>query len=295
MVSRVYNRVADRYDQDWSGIYANSRRHCLRQIATELAPTDSPLDVVDLGIGTGNALRDLRSRIPLGRCTGFDLSRGMLDQAAHKLGPGVSLIRDDAKNAADYLAPASQDLVLCHFLLSFVDPERMFEIAFRLLRPGGVLSLATSTRQSLRELSRGRFRRASKVLGVRRSLQKAHTPRDHRHCQRMLEAHGFDVAAEHLHRQPLRFESFDDVRNWALNSGWIPSALDDPTGLRIVCGSAAIACVELLMYPLYPVEAVTDISIVLARKPHSAADELQPPVYLAQSAPAAGGLAAQPR
>ncbi len=269
MVTRVYNRVADRYDEDWSGIYANARTHCIRQIMDQLDTADRPLDVVDFGIGTGNALSDLRRFAQLGRCTGFDLSAGMLAQAERKLDGNVHLIRDDAIRAPDYLQAQSNDLALCHFLLSFVDADRLLDVAHGLLRPGGMLSLATSTQQSLHELTLGRYRRASKLLGVERMLRKSNVPVDHRHCQAMLQRHGFEIVAEHLQRQPLCFESFEDVRNWALNSGWIPAVLDDRTGLRIACGSAAIALVELFLYPLYPVRAATDISIVLARKPEA--------------------------
>ncbi len=266
MVSQIYDRVASRYDRDWSGIYAGARAHCVDQISAELTAA-GPVDAIDLGIGTGNAFNDLRARIELGDCTGFDVSRGMLMQARQKLGADIRLVNSDAARAVDFVAPESVDLVLSHFLLSFVEADRLLSTAHRVLRPGGLMSLATSTQRSLIELHTGRFRRASKLFRVKRSLHKAHTPRDHTHCLEMLRQHGFEIVSERLHRQPVCFESFDDVRSWALDSGWVASRLDDKTGLRVVSSRVLFALAQLYYHPLYPVDAVNEISIVLARKP----------------------------
>ncbi len=179
----------------------------------------------------------------------------------------MRLVHSDAAHAADYVSPCSADLALSHFLLSFIDADRLLSTAHRVLRPGGLLSLATSTQRSLIELHTGRFRRASKLFRVQRSLHKAHTPRDHRQCLDMLRAQGFEIVTERLHRQPVRFASFDDVRSWALDSGWVASKLDDKTGLRIVSSRLLFRLAEMYFHPLYPVDAVNEISIVLARKP----------------------------
>ena len=266
MVSQLYDRVASRYDRDWSGIYAGARAHCIDQIAAEMTAAAS-VDAVDFGIGTGNALHELRGHIALGRCTGFDVSRGMLSQARIKLGGDVQLVHSDAAHAGDFVPPGSVDLALSHFLLSFIDADRLLSTAHRVLRPGGLLSLATSTQRSLIELHTGRFRRASKLFRVKRSLHKAHTPRDHAHCLAMLRERDFEIVSQRLHRQPVRFESFDDVRSWALDSGWVASKLDDKTGLRIASSRVLFALAEMYFHPLYPVDAINEISIVLARKP----------------------------
>jgi ubiquinone/menaquinone biosynthesis C-methylase UbiE len=267
VVSRVYDRVAALYDDDWSGLYATARIHCINQIASHLDQLDSPLDTVDFGIGTGNALRELQQRVPLGDCTGFDISRGMLTQAAKKLNGEVKLIHDDAASADLYLSEESLDLALCHFLLSFVSAHRALDMAHSLLRPGGMLSLATSTQGSLSELHNIHYPRVSRLVGVQRSLRKANTPLNHRQCLELLETHGFEIVAEHLQRQPVCFESFADVRCWALDSGWAASFLDGPLGIRKLWGRLAFALAECLFHPFYPIEATNEISIVLARKP----------------------------
>ncbi len=266
MVSKIYNRVADRYDEDWSGLYASARKLCLGQIVEHASDLKRP-DTLDLGIGTGNSLDELREMLPLGICTGLDVSSAMLERSANKLADSTRLLRANAVDAGRFLPPASVDLLLCHFLLSFVDADELFRTALGLLRPGGLMSLATSTRGSLRETYSGRFSRAARLIGVQRAVTTASTPADHDDCLATLRRHGFEIVAEHLHRQAVVYESFADVRDWALNSGWAASALAGRTGLRIAAGTAAFGLAKLLMHPFYPVHAVAEFSIVLARKP----------------------------
>ena len=271
MVSRVYNRVAGRYDDDWAGIYARARARNLQQITDQLSSTPTRVDTVDFGIGTGNALHELSQIVSLGHCTGFDVSTGMLDQAASKLRGQVKLINDDVSASKKYLGAESVDLALCHFLLSFVDSGLVLQEAFRVLRPGGLLSLATSTQHSLEELHQGRFRHTGRLFGVERYLSQSSTPVDHDSCLQMLRQHGFEIVAEELFRQPVCFQSFDDVRDWALHSGWVASALEGHTSLRIAGATGLFALARLFMHPLYPIHAVNEASIVLARKPQVAA------------------------
>ncbi len=268
MVSRVYNRVAGRYDEDWAGIYARARARNLRQISDQLSSRRVRVDAVDFGIGTGNALHELGRLIRLGHCTGFDVSNGMLNQAASKLRGQVQLINEDISASRKYLGGQSVDLALCHFLLSFVDSSTVLREAYRVLRPGGLLSLATSTQQSLGELHSGRFRRAGQLLRVKRFLRKSSTPSNHERCLQMLREHGFEIVAEELLRQPISFLSLDDIRDWAIHSGWLASALEERANLRIVAVSGLIGLARIFMHPLYPIHAVNETSIVLARKPH---------------------------
>ena len=266
MVGKFYNRVANRYDEDWSGLYAAARKLCLEQIVEHEGELDLP-DTVDLGVGTGNSLYELRRLMSLGSCTGLDISAGMLERSSSKLGDSVRLVRADANDAERYLAHESVDLLLCHFLLCFVDAGRLLRTAYRLLRPGALISLATSTRGSLRETYSGRFSSPARLLGVQRAVNTAVTPADHDACLDFLRENGFEIVTDRLYRQPVVFQNFADVRDWALNSGWAAAALDGRTGMRIAVGTAVFGLAKILMHPFYPVHAVGEFSIVLARKP----------------------------
>ncbi len=262
-----YDRVAERFDEDWSGLYATARARAISQICTQLYSTKRALDAVDFGIGTGNAFCQLNQRVNLGRCTGFDLSQGMLERARIKLDGRVRLIHDDATSAIDYLPAGSQDLVLAHFILGFCDAEALLESAFASLRPGGYLSLAASTRGSMPELHRGRFSRVSRLLGINRSQQKSSNPADLHDCREKVEACGFEVVSAQLHRQAVCYRSFRDVRAWAVDSGWLVNANDAHLAWRIAAGRVVFALARIFMYPLYPIHATSEMSIVLAQKP----------------------------
>ncbi len=227
------------------------------------------MSVVDLGIGTGNAIADLQGRVDLGHCTGFDVSTGMLSQAAQKLGPAVELINADAHDASSHLPPASQDLVLCHFVLGFGDGGQLLEQAYRLLRPGGCLSLATTTRQSFSELYEGRFERFANWLGVQNSLDQLSNPIDHADCLQLLQQQDFDILADRDHRQPVCFESLRDVRGWAVDSGWVVNGEDKHIRLRVAGAWTLIGLAMVFLHPLFPVHATCEMSVVLAQKPET--------------------------
>lgn len=267
MVKQIYDRVAELYDDDWANIYTNSRAQCIGQIINHFGNEKRSLDAVDFAVGTGNAFSDLRHHFKLGNCTGFDISDGMLTLARRKLSPEVNLIKQDAKSATDYIAPESIDLAMSHFLLNFVEADYLLDSSLKLLRPGGVLSLVTSTQQSLSELYNGRLRHAARLLGVKNSLSKMSTPKDHQSCLNQLQEHGFEIIEQSVHRQKLVFNSFADLRSWAVDSGWMVSSLDKKLRLRIAAGRLMLSFFELAYYPLYPLEASTEISVVLARKP----------------------------
>jgi SAM-dependent methyltransferase len=191
----------------------------------------------------------------------------MLSLAARKLSQEVHLIQQDATRAAEYVPQGSIDLAMSHFLLNFVELDQLLQTSLKLLRPGGVLSLVTSTQQSLAELHTDRFPKTARLLGAKRSLNQMSTPQNHQQCLEKLRAQGFEIVEENLWRQPVSFNSFDDIRSWAVDSGWMVSSFDKNLGLRMALGRAIVGIFELSMHPFYPLEASTEISIVLARKP----------------------------
>ncbi|MDH3712229.1 MAG: class I SAM-dependent methyltransferase [Gammaproteobacteria bacterium] len=266
MVSQAYDRIADSYDEDWCGLYAESSRRAVAQIVAVLTDA-ADLHVADLAVGTGNTLDSLYHRLSLGTAAGFDVSTGMLGKAWEKLPRRAQLIHDSAANAGDYLTPASLDLVLCHFLLRYLEPQVVLPTAYALLKPGGHFSLVTTTQRSLMETYTGRFAKTEPLLGVRRQLAKGGNPLDHAQGMEMLERYGFEIVADHLYREVVTFRSFDDVRAWACESGWAVEIVDGRMSVRFAFLRVAFALAEIFMRPLYPVDATNEISIVLARKP----------------------------
>lgn len=265
MPARVFNRIARTYDHDWASLYAQSRKTSAEQLLRAACGKRSIGSALDLAVGTGSFYEDLAPDFKIERRYGLDISAGMLEVAQSKLDGEICLIRDSALNAEAHVPPASQDLVLCHYLFSYVDPAEVLPLAHRLLKPGGLLSLATSTRRSLQELHRGRFQRTGRLLGVQRALERAFTPADHPGAVSALERHGFEIVDSVLQRQPVVFRSFADVRAWGLDSGWAAGYLDGRLGWRVHAARLAFAAAEALMRDLYPVQATSEVSIILGR------------------------------
>ena len=265
LAKEFYNRIAADYDRDWSGIYRDTRSLSISQIAGYC--NGKLIDAaLDLAVGTGNSFLDLEHHIHINSKTGNDISSEMLRQASDKLNGSVNLICDDARNILNHLPPDSQDLVLCHYLFSYLDIHEILDKIFQLLRPGGIVSMATTTKRNLLELSTGRFSFTGKLFRVGNHLKQVDTPDDHDACLKILAEHGFNVLSENNYRKQVVFNSFADVTAWSVDSGWAAQYFEGGYRAKVLLGRAIFAGAAILMYPLYPIYAHSDISVVLARR-----------------------------
>ena len=105
--------------------------------------------VVDVGCGWGGSLRKLQARFQPQRLVGIDIAPKMVEAAtleAAKLGPQVEVIK--ANSAALPLADASVDLLFCHQTFHhLVDQDAAIAEFFRVLKPGGTMLFAESTKR----------------------------------------------------------------------------------------------------------------------------------------------------
>ena len=109
--------------------------------------------VVDVGCGWGRSLKKLNERFRPERLVGFDIAPKMVEAAARD----VAGLRTAAGNAAEIvqassaalpLADASVDLLFCHQTFHhLVDQDAAIAEFFRVLKPGGMLLFAESTRR----------------------------------------------------------------------------------------------------------------------------------------------------
>ena len=109
--------------------------------------------VVDVGCGWGGSLRKLAERFRPERLIGFDIAPKMVEAATREAaqvrtaGGGTAEVVA-ADSAALPLPDASVDLLFCHQTFHhLVDQDAAIAEFFRVLRPGGVLLFAESTRR----------------------------------------------------------------------------------------------------------------------------------------------------
>lgn len=109
-----------------------------------------PLDVVDVGGGTGGLAAALASRGH--RVTVVDPSPdalASLDRRAAEAGQRIRGVQGDTSDLIELLGAASADVVVCHRVLEVVDsPAESLAAMARALRVGGVLSLLVAQRRS---------------------------------------------------------------------------------------------------------------------------------------------------
>lgn len=148
-VRQAFDHAASRYDE-----HARLQRVVREEMLSRLEWVKfSPEVVVDLGCGTGGALRGLRKRFPRARLIGMDISSGMLEEARRH----QPWLRKPRLVCADMerlpLRDASVDLLFSSLTLQWSNtPEQVFQEARRVLRPGGLFLFSTLGPDTLHEL-----------------------------------------------------------------------------------------------------------------------------------------------
>ena len=104
--------------------------------------------IIDIGCGSGNAFDELSKRFSPELIVGMDADPELQERANEAAGLCATPVRLHAANAADIDFPDSEfDLIFCHQTFHhIVEQETAMAEFFRILRPGGVLLFAESTR-----------------------------------------------------------------------------------------------------------------------------------------------------
>ena len=273
-VARVYDGVAHTYDADFSKLYERAHKGVIEQLRTFLPAAQGfsgnhPPNLghaLDLAVGTGLFWSRLRGQLAWESLTVNDVSASMLQCARQKLPSCTAFQQGDSLCVPNWVPAGSKDFVTSHFLFSFLSRQAIYDTANHLLRIGGLLSLATTTQQDLKALYTGRFARTGRLLRVERYIKRANTPVTHDALGEELSSYGFEVLAR-THLTP-RFvlEGFEDVRAWALESGWAASYFERFPRLKLSLATCAFRIAERVMYPLYPIVGNSDMSLYLVRK-----------------------------
>lgn len=162
LIAESFSRAAVTYDQA-----AALQRTVGSNLLGRLPADSAPVDIIDLGCGTGYFTRALAAHFQR-PVIGLDLAEGML-RHARQLSPALpAWVAADAE--ALPLRSGSQDLIFSSLALQWCpDLSKALAEAWRVLRPGGCLAFNTLLEGSLHEL-RSAWRAVDDFVHVNRFM-----------------------------------------------------------------------------------------------------------------------------
>jgi ubiquinone/menaquinone biosynthesis C-methylase UbiE len=252
-IGKLYDQnIAGTYDQDQLGLLSGGRNLGFEQIKTHVAGQQIT-DALDLAVGTGESLLKVAELFPEANRHGIDLSGEMLEIAKTKL--PFNAIHDDVANTGQHFRPASADLILMHFLTTFVDGSKVVLDTSKLLRPGGYYSIVSSTYEAFPKL----YELTRMALSDEFIKQANPSPLNTETIASYLSNAGLEVIAVDTFTKTIRFSGFDELYQFGMSSGFF-------THILARLNSEQIAGFRQ-MENIFPLEDQYKASVVLARLP----------------------------
>ncbi|NEX00919.1 Methyltransferase domain-containing protein [Pseudobutyrivibrio sp. NOR37] len=139
---KEFTKAADIYESGDAGIYEICKEG-YPYIASELEKEEYE-DLLDCGCGTGPMISLLYEKDSSKKYTGLDITPRMIEVAKNKNLEGVNWVVGDCENLP--FEENSFDAIICsNSFHHYPNPEKFFESAKRVLRPGGRLILQDYT------------------------------------------------------------------------------------------------------------------------------------------------------
>ena len=252
-VAKLYDEiVSENYDQDCFQLLNKSRAIVISQIQRNTMNFKA-VNILDLALGTGEILLGVKKSFPKANFSGIDVSQKMIDIAKNKL--QIATFHDDARNVEKYVEPNSIDIAFMHFVLSYVPPEEIIPVASRVLRQGGLLSVASSTYNSFKQLQN-----LSKQLMPEKDLKSySHTPQTPDELKKILNQNKLEIIEDQDLRQTVDFFSAEELYSWGMKSGWFTDFLS-----RLTTNEQTTLLSSAKEY--FPISDEFQVSILLTRK-----------------------------
>ncbi len=145
--ARRFDEIASGYERWWAPVLAPSARILLERLAPVIER--GAVDILDVGVGTGNLARPALARWPGIRVTGVDASREMVDTVEGLIEASGDGSRDRFTGSVAFAAEMpfrdrTFDLVMSSFVLQLVPSRaKVLREIRRVLRPDGHFGYVT--------------------------------------------------------------------------------------------------------------------------------------------------------
>lgn len=233
MNQTVLNSYADEevysyYDEDQHQVLEKARALAMNQIIKAM-PETTIGTVVDLGCGTGNMFQELLRQKSCQKLYGIDLSAEMLAIAQQKI-TGLTTICDSAIHVKLHFSEPVADLLLMHFLFSYLDCDALIKEASDVIKSNGILSICTTTvgnayAQMQQATTPTMARWAKRLFGMDFDKIKQHydglMPNDEKHLTDVVKKNGFDILSCETTLIKVHFRSWREGWNFMYKAGWL--------------------------------------------------------------------------
>ncbi|WP_133126940.1 class I SAM-dependent methyltransferase [Legionella nagasakiensis] len=267
----MYDNIADHHSiANRFGSISKSHTCAIAQITKAHLGMKPHYKVLDLGVGNGAFLKQLRQHMPNAEFTGIDVSPVMLKQAKAAL--ELTTIETSATEASHYLPHHSQDLILAHFINAYIPINKLFNQAKLLTRSNGHFSLITTTYESFpiaqQQLADFVSQESilSRIVGhYYKAIVKNTTvaaSEDELICA--LAQHHFQIVDHQRIRIPIEINNIDELVSFGIEGTWFLNSLS----IRMLPKNFLLQRLKRLFSKIFtfPYRDTHIIDVVLVRK-----------------------------
>jgi ubiquinone/menaquinone biosynthesis C-methylase UbiE len=262
-----------KYSEDPFDLLGESQDLVHQQLAKELYEHQGNYHIdclLDVAIGLGKSFVQAAEHFEIKECIGNDYSEEMLKQA-QKAFPNFTPIHGDCVDIDKHVAAASVDVVYAHYVLSYVNALDLFKSINTVLKPGGYISIATSTWDNLRD-AQDLIQQALPFIFNREKFIKRYKgmiPFNSEHVLQMLRQCGFEDFEVGCVKKEITFTTFNEFWAYFAEAGWhVQSArITGRLGIDKFLWRAGLALLSLYTKKLKPpITVTTNLCVVTARK-----------------------------
>ena len=258
-VTHIYNEfVSNHFDRDPFQIYGDSRELALVQIRRH--KREATKSILDLGLGTGDLLLALHDLFPGATLSGIDASHKMIDAAAIKFKDSgketISVLHDDVHHMGRHVDANSVDLLTMHFLMNYIEPQKVCSEALKVLKPGGLFSIMTGTEESfatLRVLA-GNLWSEEIIRSETRTIENAGA------LKKLLTDAGFRIVDDEMLIKKISFKDVQSLKDFSFHAGWCTSKF------LFDLSDDQLKMYEEFAQAFLPIDDTVNVAIILAEK-----------------------------